>query len=178
LPVRHDVDSGYPGDLSHLLDDLGANALAFAALLALWRAFQPGYDFVRDADPGDVGTHLLCCFCRSQRPYAHEDEDALVQTHVPDLGHERAESGEVEAELGLDEVCAGIDFFRQPDWSEVVGWGERVAGSAEEQVWRGIYGPAAEEGSFVPEDAGGAQQGDGVQVEHGLCAWLVFVLRR
>ena len=89
----------------------------------------------------------------------------FVQPQVAHLLHEVLHAWHVEAVLGLDELCAGGNFFGQPLCTPVEGGGKRIFRSPEKEGRGDGQFASAQVDALVAHDACGLQQLDAVEVK-------------
>ena len=100
-----------------------------------------------------------------------------MQPEVADLRHPLAERRDVEHELGLHELRAGLDLLAQPPGPEIHRRGERVLHGAQETVRRRVEPASGQQDVLVAHGAQGPQQLHAIQVEHRPSARMVAELR-
>jgi hypothetical protein len=80
------------------------------------------------------------------------------ESELTDPGHEEPEPRDVEHDLRLDELGAGLDLLTESHRTEIHRRRERVLHRADEERRRNGQGPAAHVGPVVPHAAGDPQQ--------------------
>ena len=88
-----------------------------------------------------------------------------MQAEIAHTPQKRFQPRQVETELGLDELGAGLDLLRQPARPFLEGRRERVLHRAQEKSGGGFEGAAAQKPSMVAQSPRRPQQRDRVQVE-------------
>src|SRR5690242_7949291 len=98
------MGAGYAIDLRQLLQQLNADLAAFGALVT--RAIEAFDDRLGDVHAEEILVHPARRFGGSQRTDADEEGKPLEQPVIAYPRQIAAQHGEVEAKLGLDEICA------------------------------------------------------------------------
>src|SRR5215831_12697635 len=165
---RHDVDAADPRYLEDLLDDLHAHRQPLVGHPVGRDPAQPPADPVRYPQARDVAPHVLQRPQRADRPDPGEDLAAPVQPEITDAGHPARERGDIEHELRLRELRAGGDLLAEPGRAEAGRRGERVLDRPDQPARRRVQPAPGQQPPLVAHGAGGPDELDAVQVEHGL----------
>ena len=108
--------------------------------------------------PGTCCGHAAERLGAAQRADADDDGAALVQAARAQLAHEIGQHRHVEAELGLDELRAGIDLSFQIADAVAERRHEGIGGGAEKQIWRNVELAARGKSAAIAHVLGNAQQ--------------------
>ena len=152
-------------DPLYLLDDLHADADALGPLALARGLREPVHHRIGDMHARHAAAHELRRALGAQGAHAHQQVDLLMQSHIPRPAHERLENRHVVAVLGLNELGARLDLFRQTQVAKVLRRHKRVRSRAEEEVGRRRQLAAAQEDAAVTHNSGRAQKVQGVKIE-------------
>ena len=121
---------------------------------------------VGNVHAGDVSADPFGRLGGAQRSYADQDEHVVQQAEVLDLAHEGPQQRHVVAELCLDELRAGGDFFCQALRAPLDGVRERILRRPEQHPRSAADLAAGKEMMLVAQRARGLQQCHGIEIEH------------
>ncbi len=119
-------------------------------------------------DAGHVRRHPAQGAGAAQGADADDDLAAPMQFPRPDFAHEVFEQRQIEAELGLDELGAGIHLLFQIDDPVAMRRHEGIGGGADEQAGGTVEFSSGGVLAAVAHAACDVQQGHRVEIEHRL----------
>ena len=124
-------------------------------LLLIPRRLQTADDGVGDMYAGHVAAYPLRRTAEASGPDARQDEDPLVGARVAHRVHVAPEGVDIETVLGLHELRAGRDLFRQPVRT-IIEWRARTGSPRRREIRGAARSTRGRSGSATRRACGGS----------------------
>jgi hypothetical protein len=115
------MKAAHAGDLAESLADLHGDGDALLLLTVLRRSLEAANHLIGDVDPGDLVPEVPRGSSRPRHVDAGEDPGSFGHPEIDRASHELVHAIDVEADLRLDELRAGLDLLEQTRGTKVHG---------------------------------------------------------